>query len=65
VAVTELYAFLMAKIMKAPEPDLPSIVVLSISPRDPKPDPDAVISHMRKIWINREARYRAMYRVTK
>ena len=63
--VTELYAFLMAKITKAPAPEIPSVEVLSISPRDPNPDPDARMNYMRKIWTNREARYRSMYRATK
>jgi hypothetical protein len=49
----------------SPEPGIPSIEVLSISPRDPKPDPDATMNYMRKIWMNREARYRSMYRATK
>jgi hypothetical protein len=63
--VTELYAFLMAKITKAPEPSLPSVAVLSISPRDPKPDPDATMNYMRKIWTNRHARYKATFSQTK
>src|SRR5882762_8731816 len=39
--VTELYDFLIDKIMQAPEPGIPSVEVLSISPRDPNPDPNA------------------------
>jgi hypothetical protein len=27
-------------------------------PRDLNPDPDARMNYMRKIWMNREARYR-------
>src|SRR6266436_9083298 len=37
--VTELYDFLIDKIMQVPEPGIPSVEVLSISPRDPNPDP--------------------------
>ena len=39
--VTELYDLLIDKIMQAPEPGIPSVEVLSISPRDPNPDPNA------------------------
>ncbi len=35
--VTELYEFLIDKIMQEPEPGIPSVEVLSISPRDPNP----------------------------
>jgi hypothetical protein len=63
--VTELYAFLIDKITKAPAPGIPSIEVLSISPRDANPDPDARMNYMRKIWTNRHARYKATYSQTK
>ena len=59
---SELYSFLFDKILHAPELGIPSVEVLSISPRDPNPDPDARINYMRKILANRYARYRAMYR---
>ena len=59
--VTELYYFLIDKIMQEPEPGIPSIDVLSISPRDPNPDRDARMNYMRKIWMNRHARYRTAY----
>jgi len=39
--VTELYDFLIDKILQSPEPGIPSVEVLSISPRDPNPDPNA------------------------
>jgi len=39
--INEVYGFLIDKIRSAPEPGIPSMEVLSISPRDPQPDPDA------------------------
>jgi len=39
--VTEPYAYLIDRILQAPEPCIASIEVLSISPRDPNPDPYA------------------------
>src|SRR6266481_7692761 len=39
--VTVLYDFLIDEIMQALEPGIPSVEVLSISPRDPNPDPHA------------------------
>jgi hypothetical protein len=36
--ITELYAYLIDRILQAPEPGIPSVEVLSISPRDPNPD---------------------------
>jgi hypothetical protein len=63
--MNEVYGFIINKIKSAPKPGIPSVEVLSISLRDPKPDPDAVMNYMRKIWMNREARYRATYRQTK
>jgi hypothetical protein len=39
--VTELYAYLFDRILRAPEPGIPSVEVLSISPRDRNPDPYA------------------------
>ena len=60
--VTELYEFLIDKIMQEPEPDIASVEVLSISPRDPNPDPNARSNYWHKVWACREARYRAAYR---
>lgn len=57
----EVYGFLIDKIKSAPEPGIPSAEVLAISPRDPKPDPDARRNFMEKLWSNRNARYRAAY----
>jgi predicted RNA-binding Zn-ribbon protein involved in translation (DUF1610 family) len=41
--VTELYDYLIDKIMQAPETGTPSVEVLSISPRDPHPNPGAPV----------------------
>ena len=60
--VNEVYGFIIDKIKSSPEPGKPSVEVLSISPRDPNPDRDARMNYMRKIWTNREARYRATYK---
>lgn len=59
--VSELYAFFLDTIMQAPEPDTTSIEVLSISPRDPRPDPDASIKWRQEIFIQRAARFKKMY----
>jgi hypothetical protein len=61
--VNELYAFLLDTILQAPVPNLQGVRPLSISPRDPNPDPDARSNHMRDIWTRREQRYRGMYRL--
>ena len=63
--VTELYAYLIDRILQAPEPCIPSIEVLSISPRDPNPDPYARSHYWQRVWICREARYRLAYRPVK
>jgi len=63
--VTELYDYLIDKILQTPEPGVPSVEVLSISPRDPDPDPDARSNRMREIWTRREQKYRATYRPAK
>ena len=63
--VTELYAYLIDRILQAPEPCIPSIEVLSISPRDPNPDPYARSHYWQKVWVCREARYRLTYRPVK
>jgi hypothetical protein len=59
--VNEVYGFLIDKI-KSGEPGIPSVEVLSVSPRDPKPEPDARMNYMQKIWMNRPVRYRAVYK---
>ena len=63
--VTELYDYLIDKILQAPESGIPKIEVLSISPRDPNPDPSARSHYWQKVWSCREARYRATYRTVK
>ncbi len=63
--VTEIYDFLIDRIMCAPELGVTSVEVLSISPRDPDPDPYARSNFWNKVWACREARYRLMYRPTK
>ena len=63
--VTELYDFLIDRIMCAPDPSIPAVEVLSISPRDPNPDPNARSNYWHQVWSCREARYRATGRPTK
>jgi hypothetical protein len=63
--VDELYDYLLNTILQAPEPGLPGVQPLSISPRDPNPDPNSRSNHLRQIWTRREARYRATYRPAK
>lgn len=60
--INEVYGFLIDRIKSTPEPGLPSVEVLSISPRDPNPDPDARRNYMQRMWANRAAKYRAMYK---
>jgi hypothetical protein len=59
--VTELYDFLIDRIMQAPDASVPTVEVLSISPRDPNPDPDARMNYWRVIWTRRAARFKGMY----
>jgi predicted RNA-binding Zn-ribbon protein involved in translation (DUF1610 family) len=63
--VSELYAYLIDRILQAPEPGIPKIEVLSISPRDPNPDPNARSHYWQKAWSCREARYRVTDRPVK
>jgi len=63
--VNEVYGFIIDKIKSAPEPGIPSVEVLSISPRDPNPDPYARSHYWQKVWSCREARYRATHRLVK
>ena len=63
--MTELYDFLIDGVMCAPDPGIPTVEVLSISPCDPNPDPNARSNYWHMVWSCREARYRAMYRPTK
>ena len=59
--MTELYDFLLDTIMQAPEPGIPSIEAMSISPRDPSPDPNASIKWRQEIFLRRAARFKRMY----
>ena len=45
--VTELYDFLIDRITQSPDPSIPTVEVLSISPRDPNPDMLAAITGIR------------------
>jgi hypothetical protein len=63
--VNEVYGFLIDKIKSAPEPGMPSVEVIAISPRDPNPDRDARRNYMQKIWMNRHVRYKSTYSQTK
>ena len=59
--VSEPYDFLLARIKPDPQPGIASVEPLSISQRDPNPDPDAAIKWLRDIFTRRAARYKAMY----
>jgi hypothetical protein len=59
--ITELYDLLLARIKPDPQPGLPSVEVISVSPRDPNPDPDAVLKFWQAIYIRRAARFKATY----
>ena len=59
--VREPYALLLATIMQAPEPGIPSIEVLEISLPDPNPPTDASIKWQQEIFMRRAARFKAMY----
>ena len=63
--VTELYDFLIDRIMCAPDPSIPTVDCLSISPRDLNPDPNARSNYWQMVWACREARYRATHRPVK
>jgi hypothetical protein len=63
--VTELYDYLIDRILQAPEPGIPSVEVLSIPLRDPNPDPNARSNYWQMVWSCREVRYRATYRPLK
>jgi hypothetical protein len=55
------YAFLLDKILQAPNPAIPTVQVESISPPDPYPAPNARQRWQNKIFIRRAARLKAMY----
>ena len=58
--LTELYAFLLDRILQAPEPDIPTVRVESISPPE-NPEPNARQRWQQQIFIRRAARFKAMY----
>src|SRR6266481_9364679 len=47
--------------MCAPDPSIPTVEVLPISPRDLNPGPNARSNYWHMVWSCREARYRATY----
>src|SRR5260370_41846901 len=59
--LTELYAFLLDKILQAPGPDVPTVQVESISPRELNPDPDAQRKWQQQIFLRRAARFKGIY----
>ena len=59
--VREPYNFLLEIISQVPEPGIPTVEVLAISPRDPHPDPDASIKWRQEIFLRRAARFKKMY----
>ena len=59
--VREPYAFLLDRIMQAPEPGIPTIEVLEISPPDLNPPANIRITWLQEIFIRRAARFKAMY----
>jgi hypothetical protein len=64
--VTELYDYLIDKILQAPEPGIPSVKVLSYFTSVTRiPTLDARRHYWQKVWAYREARYRLTYRPTK
>jgi hypothetical protein len=63
--LTEVYDFLIDRIMQLPDPSIPTVDCLSISPRDSNPDRNTRSNYWQKVWACREARYRATYRPVK
>jgi hypothetical protein len=59
--LAEPYAFLLDKILQAPNPEMPTVQPESISPRDLNPDPDARRKWQQQIFIQRAARFKVMY----
>jgi hypothetical protein len=59
--LTELYAFLLDRILQAPEPGTSTVLVESISPRVPNPEPYARAKWQQQIFIRRAARFKLMY----
>ena len=59
--VREPYAFLLDRIMQAPEPGIPSIEALEIFAPDPNTPANVRITWLQEIFIRRAARFKAMY----
>jgi hypothetical protein len=59
--LTELYAFLLDKILQTPNPATPTVQVESISAPDPNPEPYARAKWQQQIFLRRAARFKAMY----
>ncbi len=60
--LTELYAFLLDRILQVAEPGMPTVEPEAISPRDLKPgDPDARSKWQQQIFLRGAARFKAMY----
>ncbi len=59
--LAELYAFLLDRILQAPDSTMPTVQVASISPRDPNPEPYARAKWQQGIFLRRAARFKAMY----
>src|SRR6266849_4300523 len=58
---TELYVFLLDKILQAPNPAIRTVRVESVSPPDPNAEPNARQRWQQQIFLRRAARFKAMY----
>jgi hypothetical protein len=59
--VREPYAFVLDRIMQAPEPGIPSIAAMEISLPDMNPPANVRITWLQEVFKRRAARFRAMY----
>jgi hypothetical protein len=59
--LAEPCAFLLDKILQAPNPEIPTVQPESISPRDPNPEPYARAKWQQQIFLRRAARFKAMH----
>jgi len=55
------YAFLLDRILQAPDASVPTVQVESVSLRDPNPEPYARSKWQQRIFLRRAARFKAMY----
>ena len=60
--VTEIYDFLIDRIMQPPDTSTPTVEVISISSRDPNPDPNARSRFWQHVWARRAERLNTMYK---